>query len=975
LKVAADPSQYGLSGLSVGLPFKDGGEVSNEDFIQQMTVGTPSADQGTSESFIGKKLAELGISPADFLLMAGKVPSAIGLALTPTPAGAGEEEELARLRGLAAQETATTEGGAAKALLQAIKSKNPAAAAKAIAEAPQVFDIKKSGKLSELEKELIEAGGKRQGLRLQRAADEIPGLENQYQAEALRRAFLGKKGYPYQALMTLDPKDFQELALPLGSPLGTYSKQNIEKLRNVLRQGGSFDEVPFLMIDKKGDFSSIVGHEGRHRTRALAAEKAPKTLVELYPRRGLEMGADDDYMTSSEWLRRFNEELGKGDRFVFSEDEKNVLKLPEAYADGGEVSNDEYIQQMMTGTPPTDQGSRPYDESALAQFADYLRAPVDLAQTAARGLVGSVVGPAYGVYKGLTGGKYGTPEGVREASEAGGELMQRITGEPKSQAARDVLDFIGKKAEEYKLAPMPQLMTLPVPGPGALRYPAEAAKTQAEDIALRAVRSQTENPDISAAELYNAMLGRQAPGAAAVKPRGGITLTTKGSPLGNYIEDVLDSVKREGYRATVPEDNRAEVENFIAKKMPKYIRSDFGTEDDPIREAVQSGRIELFGRDKEKFRGYALAAAREGDPEALQDITRAYDRGTGLRPYVITPDTDDYRATTAAKEKAVENLVQKMVAEGADEDLSRSIVSERLEGVSFKDLAAIADDGDIRKNFGSSAQVLASFGGKDQAEFIKRAVEQGDVAFGLSSYNLLQLFEPEAIAKTIGAVPVEKLSRMSFPEAFIEGTNILKATRDFDLALETARRGKGSTLPKEVLFFGTKPQTKVKSGQWVRITDPLAAKLEGALMGHSVGGYGDEGSYNIGGKKALLSGKANLFSLRDEKGLPMTTVEVEDMNAGTGQAPDFKMRQTQGKFNSAPEDYMDDVFDLADNINGRWSEGLAGDQTYLTDRSGKALDEVKRIKWGDQYRQRKQNRPPEGMAKGGEVSKFIKAHA
>jgi hypothetical protein len=107
----------------------------------------------------------------------------------------------------------------------------------------------------------------------------------------------------------------------------------------------------------------------------------------------------------------------------------------------------------------------------------------------------------------------------------------------------------------------------------------------------------------------------------------------------------------------------------------------------------------------------------------------------------------------------------------------------------------------------------------------------------------------------------------------------------------------------------------------------------------------------------------------------MTTVEVEDMNAGTGQAPDFKMRQTQGKFNSAPEDYMDDVFDLADNINGRWPEGLAGDQTYLTDRSGKALDEVKRIKWGDQYRQRKQNRPPEGMAAGGEVSKFIKAHA
>ena len=642
-----------------------------------------------------------------------------------------------------------------------------------------------------------------------------------------------------------------------------------------------------------------------------------------------------------------------------------------------DLTDDEFIQQMTVGTPPTDQGPRPYDQTAVAQFADYLRAPVDLAQTAVRGTVGAVVGPAYGVYKGLTGGKYGTPEGVREASEAGGQLMQRITGEPQSQAARDVLEFIGKKAEEYKLAPLPQLLTLPVPGPGALRYPAEAAKTQAEDIALRAVRSQTENPDITASQLYNAMLGKQAPGAAAVKPRGGIVITEKGSPVGNYIEDVITSVNREGYRATVPESNRADVADFIAKKMPKYLRSDFGTENDPIREAVQSGRIGLFGRDKEKLRGYALAAAREGEPEALQDVTRAYDRGTGLRPFVIKPDELDYDATAELKNKAVDRLVQRMVAEGADENLSRAILSEQLEDVPLKDLeaAAIADAGNARSNFGTSAQALASFGGKDQTEFIRKAVEQGDIAFGMGSFRLLSMFEPEAIAKTIGAVPPEKLARMSFPEAFIEGTNLLKSTRDFDVALDTARRGKGNTLPKETLFFGTKPQTKVKSGQWVQITDPLAAKLEGALMGHSVGGYGDEGSYNLGGKKALMSGKANVFSLRDEKGLPMATIEMEDLNAGTGQPPDFKVRQTQGKFNSAPEDYMDDVFDLADNLNARWPEGLAGDQTYLTDRSGKALDEVKRIKWGDLYRQRKQNRPPEGMAAGGEVTNFIRAHA
>jgi hypothetical protein len=219
------------------------------------------------------------------------------------------------------------------------------------------------------------------------------------------------------------------------------------------------------------------------------------------------------------------------------------------FAEGGEVTNEDFIQQMMTGTPPTDQGPRPYDQTAVAQFADYLRAPVDLAQTAVRGTVGAVVGPAYGVYKGLTGGKYGTPEGVREASEAGGQLMQRITGEPQSQAAKDVLEFIGKKAEEYKLAPTPQLMTLPVPGPGAAQYPLQAAKTQAEDIALRAVRSQTENPDITAAQLYNAMLGKQAPGAAITKPMGPTTAPVQApqTPLGFYsaVEDTVLKLPQE----------------------------------------------------------------------------------------------------------------------------------------------------------------------------------------------------------------------------------------------------------------------------------------------------------------------------------------------------------------------------------------------------------------------------------------------
>jgi hypothetical protein len=45
-------------------------------------------------------------------------------------------------------------------------------------------------------------------------------------------------------------------------------------------------------------------------------------------------------------------------------------------------------------------------------------------------------------------------------------MMAKITGEPKTQAAKDVLEFIGGKAQEYKLdAALPQLLTPRLPWP------------------------------------------------------------------------------------------------------------------------------------------------------------------------------------------------------------------------------------------------------------------------------------------------------------------------------------------------------------------------------------------------------------------------------------------------------------------------------------------------------------------------------
>jgi hypothetical protein len=85
---------------------------------------------------------------------------------------------------------------------------------------------------------------------------------------------------------------------------------------------------------------------------------------------------------------------------------------------------------------------------------------------------------------------------------------------------------------------------------------------------------------------------------------------------------------------------------------------------------------------------------------------------------------------------------------------------------------------------------------------------------------------------------------------------------------------------------------------WYRITKPVYMLLEGLLMDHSVGRYYDQKDYNLGGPKAIKSGKARIFSLRNNQtGRPRLTVEMTSMTQ-TGRSPHgtkFKGRQTDIK--------------------------------------------------------------------------------
>lgn len=102
---------------------------------------------------------------------------------------------------------------------------------------------------------------------------------------------------------------------------------------------------------------------------------------------------------------------------------------------------------------------------------------------------------------------------------------------------------------------------------------------------------------------------------------------------------------------------------------------------------------------------------------------------------------------------------------------------------------------------------------------------------------------------------------------------------------------------------------------------------EGRTMGHSVGGYGEPGSYGAGGLDAIVKGDAKIFSLRDPKGKSHVTVEVSPkFKPGTNPAhvaPEsvgtLDILQIKGKQNRAPvAEYLPYVQDFV--RGGKWGE-------------------------------------------------------
>lgn len=213
----------------------------------------------------------------------------------------------------------------------------------------------KPSALTELRKTVQQEKGDYGSRRLERAADEVSNLENMYTLDALKERFLGDNA---KALMTMSPADFEKFATELqgktsvgpkaaeSAKQGDISKYTVPTSEYVkhLERIAMFDSVPYLNLAKEEVglplLPYISGHEGRHRSRALAGRGEKKNMIGITPTMDLREGLPR--RSQEEFIEAMKKELELSGRLVLPQSEPMLggrppIILPDVYAKGGSV--------------------------------------------------------------------------------------------------------------------------------------------------------------------------------------------------------------------------------------------------------------------------------------------------------------------------------------------------------------------------------------------------------------------------------------------------------------------------------------------------------------------------------------------------------------------------------------------------------------------------------------------------------------
>ena len=368
--------------------------------------------------------------------------------------------------------------------------------------------------------------------------------------------------------------------------------------------------------------------------------------------------------------------------------------------------------------------------------------------------------------------------------------------------------------------------------------------------------------------------------------------------------------------AGLPEANRAAIENFLQTKVRNYYARQFGTQDDPIYKAIREGRLTSDELGKAGgIRKYLTDVAKEGktrvDPEtgetrfypspnaqeAIEDINRLYDRMTNMRGTVLTGKTvGDPKFNWRLSETAREDF-RKLEAATRDRLLEERLrpqeINPSISYVGYQDPSQVKPGGEPRNLISyegayPSADTIALFlSNPEQRRFMPKglltAMEKDQPVYDMSPSGALEeLLDERLLVDYLSTLEPNQINNMRFEDA-IRGSAKFQVLKNERKVLVSRIKDNKPVDSKVFLEGVSAPLISYPEGSplagytWRRLEKPEATELEGAYIGHSVGGYADDGSYTSEKKKAFREGTTKIYSLRDPRGFPVTTVEIQEV--------------------------------------------------------------------------------------------------
>jgi hypothetical protein len=451
----------------------------------------------------------------------------------------------------------------------------------------------------------------------------------------------------------------------------------------------------------------------------------------------------------------------------------------------------------------------------------------------------------------------------------------------------------------------------------------------------------------------------------AVRPTGSMMNTLKDSGLSKFLEEAQGRI-RDAFPDNLDKAERAQkellIKDFWQTKAKNYFEKQFGTPDDPISDLIKTKRIKgALVSDRANFPDFLMdqliagkTRVREAQrpspdftgpmqidpaqtrffpkyPPAFEEFAERYDKQTGLTGALVSKEPGlmqseyTFANTPLGKQRvdeARQATINKLIEQGVDPSLINPSVD--LTTRSIKDPEYVVGPRTAKslyEQYENSPGFIDKMLGKGPSlpQELLTAIEKKEPIYDIDSFGpaLTELFKAKGINKYLASLSERELKNAQFPD-IVQAANASRQEEQ-SLSILDQRIRKGKAVPKEVFETGVSaPLVQSKTGpyegySWKQLETAASTVPEGAYIGHSVGGYALGGiGYAPEKVEAFKQGRYQIYSLRDNRNRPVTTVEVYMVDENT---PVVKQIKGNGRAtgNTAPEKYDNLVVDFFQN--------------------------------------------------------------